>query len=313
MLVEAKTIQGTCTIGRVSFALDPSFVVCACGGRANTIHALSARSVASSILTARASFHIRLYRLAYAAMPLKKVAAAPKKGSKRKTATAVAAKVSKLHRELAELSSASKEAEQDLQLAEIVQELQRHLEQTPECRRAVLSDMFLPDASKDFFNKETIYFYKLPKYWVADWLGSRDAKLTSDSLKAAAKNDRGIHHKIFYRLTLSDKSSLLMTHNISQFNEIITDRFNEVRFPAKSIVLKSGASDILWEKCGVYILVPPRPSAHSGPWSYKGICFNNSVTINFDGSLPVTDQWKIRTIGASAAPCSSRRKEKPSA
>lgn len=97
-----------------------------------------------------------------------------------------------------------------------------------------------------------------------------------------------------YSVLLVDKTSVIPTHNVKDFTDLVEIRYNENKFSMSK--LKSSDADVInWSTSGVFVLAPPKPANHEGDWKLTKLVFNGGTTeklVELDG-LSITDKWNI--------------------
>lgn len=205
----------------------------------------------------------------------------------------VAAKVARLGANYADVTEQQEQAERDLQIALIVQELQTSPHKVKPCLRAVHGTQFDQASSHNgSFPSSSLYLFKLPRGHLEEWFDKANKKV-APLLKAGLKKDSLNFHRWFYRVTLTDQASYIPKHDKAAFDEIMTERSTACGNKFTLKVDEQG--DIKWVDCGVYALYPARPAGHDGIWNYEGTCFNEGEMVSFVGSaLQVSSAWTVR-------------------
>jgi hypothetical protein len=206
----------------------------------------------------------------------------------------VAAKCARLSEDWQALAAKKEEAELDLDIALIVHELQRHPGKVRGCKLAVMGSAFLNDQdSKDARFPDTyIYLPKVAKSFLETWYETIDPRFTPMVRKELLKLDKCIMHKILYRAFLCEKSSSIPSHDKAKFKQIMEARHAEFGENLKKLTWDA-EMQVCWQKCGVYALMPPAPAGHQGDHTYTSICFNNTISVQFEEAMMVTQAWTI--------------------
>ena len=206
----------------------------------------------------------------------------------------VAAKCARLSEDWQALAAKKEEAELDLDIALIVHELQRNPGRVRGCKLAVMGSAFLNDTEgKDALFPDTYaYLPKVARSFLESWFEAMDPRFTAMTRKELLKQDKCIMQKILYRAFLCEKSSSIPSHNKVEFKKIMESRHDEFGQSLKKLTWDAGMQ-VCWQRCGVYTLMPPMPEGHQGEHTYTPICFNGSISVQFEDAMIVTQAWNI--------------------
>ena len=216
-------------------------------------------------------------------------------GKRAASKAVVDSKMRRLGEELMVCHEQLQDAERDAKIARIVKELQDNPEKIDGCERAVMSTTFLSrETLAKTFCEDHRYLFKLPKHWMDDWLLQKLAPmLTKTIMMRLWKKDRGMNLKIFCRVTLTDRTSLIPSHDVAKCEKIMDDLFTAANVNP-DLLFWSNDDVIDWNGFGVYKLEPSRPMDIESEWVYTTLVFNGGIQVSLEGSaLKVTDKWTI--------------------
>lgn len=157
--------------------------------------------------------------------------------------------------EFAKLVSAENQAEYGDDLAAIIRELLEHPRKIKNCRRAVMTDSFDPDAMEKLsttFAPSVSYMSKVPKDFLKAFLPSV-TELTQQQLKIYEKKRVGTVAKILCRQCQVDMASPNVFMEKRTFEVEMAARAAKV---GKVEYVESASESIDWEKSGWFSLQP---------------------------------------------------------
>lgn len=107
---------------------------------------------------------------------------------------------------------------------------------------------------------------------------------------------------MFYRAALVDQGTMVSNKNKAAYETTLKERVKEVAFDFRTVkLLESG--DIDWSQCGVFHLMPQRPSKHTGARQYETLQFHGgqaevstkAMTLAIDDDRAcIQESWSIK-------------------
>lgn len=147
------------------------------------------------------------------------------------------------------------------------------------------------------FRESSIYLFKVLRAHLDVLLEVLCPQMSKLALKPFLKHDSLFRHKILYRMTLTDQSSYIPSHDKGRFDVLMKERITATGADWKSVAttLLADSESVDWRRAGVYRLMPEKPLAHEGVWTYTRIVFHGGVVVDVGSSnLKLTDRWALK-------------------